>query len=252
MKRLLGRLVLAAVLVGMSFSGVSQVQADILWDNGPLITHPGAGFGGADASAISPTGTIFGFGSQQTANNRMADDFTVATGGWNLDSLRLFTYQTNSTTASTITGVTLRIWDGVPGVGNIVWGDNTTNVLAGTGFTNIYRTTATTLTNAARPIMFADVNLGGLFLDAGNYYFDWSFSGTLASGPWQPPVSSATQMILGNGLQSLANGPYNPALDGTNQQELPFVLQGTSAIPEPTSMVVLMLGTVAFCFRRRH
>lgn len=221
----------------------------VLWDNGPLITHPGGGFNGAHRSAIGPGGTIFGFGAQQSLNNRMADDFTVGAGGWNINSIRLFSYQTGSTTVSTITGVTLRVWDGVPGQSNIVFGDTTTNVMSATGWSGIYRTTATAPLDTARPIMFVDINLN-LNLGAGTYYLDWAFSGSLASGPWQPPVSDPNQLVLGNGLQSLAGGPYNPALDGTTQQAMPFIIEGTG-VPAPGALALLGIAGLAARRRRR-
>src|SRR4029078_3997860 len=57
-------------------------QGAVVYDNGPLVTHPGGGAGGADASALQTSQgmTIFGFGQQQAANNRVADDFTIPAG----------------------------------------------------------------------------------------------------------------------------------------------------------------------------
>lgn len=202
----------------------------ILFDNGPLTTHPGAGFGGADASVLQTNLglTIYGFGHAVSSGFRMADDFTVPAGGWTISTVTFYAYQTGSTTTSTINAVNLRIWDGQPGASNIVFGDDTTNRLAGSTFTNIYRSIDTAITANNRPIM-ADVVTVNTFLPAGTYWLDWQTGGTLASGPWAPPVS-----ILGQTGKPGANGQqYNPttatwgaALDTTFPQDLPFIIQG--------------------------
>ena len=103
----------------------------VLYDNGPLVTHPGAGAGGADASAVQTDlgMTTNGFGVQLTAGNRLADDFTISDpNGWTIDTITLFLYQSNSTTTSPITAVNLQIWDGSPDLGTstVVFGDTTT------------------------------------------------------------------------------------------------------------------------------
>ena len=219
----------------------------ILFDNGPLTTHPGGGFGGANASALQTALGLstYGFGHAVSSGFRVADDFTVPAGGWNVTTITFYAYQTGSTTTSTINAVNLRIWDGVPGVGNIVFGDTTTNRLASSSFSTIYRVLDTGLLDSARPIM-ADVVTVNTPLPAGTYWLDWQTGGTLASGPWAPPVS-----ILGQTAKPGSNGmQYNPttatwaaAIDtGTALavQDFPFVIQGDpltgpTSTPTPTS-----------------
>ena len=179
----------------------------ILFDNGPLTTHPGGGAGGADASAVQTAllASTYGFGHQISANNRVADDFTVPAGGWTISTITFYAYQTGSTTTTTINNVNLQIWNGVPGVGSVVFGDTTTNRLAGSSFSNIYRVLDTGLTDSARPIM-ANVVTVNTTLPAGTYWLDWQTGGTLASGPWAPPVS-----VLGQTAKTGANGlQYSP------------------------------------------
>lgn len=50
----------------------------VLWNNGPLVTHP-ATCSGQDASRLQDSlgMTILGFGDQYSVGNRMADDFTI-------------------------------------------------------------------------------------------------------------------------------------------------------------------------------
>ncbi len=205
----------------------------VLYDNGPLVTHPGGGAGGADASALQTTlglNTI-GFGHQFATGNRMADDFTVTdAAGWQVDSITFFAYQTGSTTTSTLTGLYVQIWSGAPNAGgSVVWGDLTTNRLASTTWSNIYRVTDTTLTDTIRPIM-ASVATIGTTLAPGTYWLDWMTDGSLASGPWAPPISIVAQTTTGNALQyTTSSGAWGPAIDGgtgTPQQGMPFIIAG--------------------------
>ena len=218
----------------------------ILYDNGPLVTHPGGGFGGADASALQGalTMTIFGFGHQITANNRVADDFTVPAGGWDISQITFFAYQTGSTTTSTFTDVRLQIWDGPPGVGPsaVVFGDLVTNRLASSTFSNIYRVTDTTLLTNNRPIMANTVTIGTT-LAPGTYWLDWFAAGSLASGPWAPPVTVLGSTGTGNAMQSLAAAPFVPIVD-VGPQDLPFIIEGTPS-GGPAITLAKTVGLVA-------
>jgi hypothetical protein len=205
----------------------------LLYDNGPLITNAGGGFGGADLSALqSALGlTIYGFGDQISASNSMADDFTN-TETWSVEELHFFTYQTGSTTTSTINDARVQIWSGDPSAGGtVIWGNLTTNVYTSSAFSNIYRALDTDPTNSQRPIMEVVVSVSpALELAPGTYWVQWMLGGTLASGPWAPPISIVGQTVTGNGMQSLA-GTWQPALDGSFQQGLPFLVYGEAGPP---------------------
>jgi len=207
----------------------------ILYDNGPLVTHPGGGAGGADASALQTNLLMntLGAGAQVAAGNRVADDFTVTDpSGWDVDTITFFTYQTGSTTTSTINALNVRIWDGPPNdpASVVVWGDTTTNVLTSTTWSNIYRTTDTTLTTTNRPVMTA-VAAVSTVLPAGTYWVDWQIGGTLASGPWVPPVTILGQTTTGNSLQFTTTGWAALTDSGTlTPQGLPFIIEGQPAI----------------------
>lgn len=245
----------------------------VLYDNGPLVNSPGTGSGGADESILQG-GTLghttIGFGHQVLNGNRMADDFTITDpGGWDIDTFTFFAYQTGSTTTSTMTAVNMRISDAMPPGGSVVFGDTTTNVMTSTGWTNIFRVTDTTLGATNRPVMANTVTLASpLHLDPGTYWIDWQTDGSLASGPWAPPITINGQASTGNGLQSLAdNGAtFAPALDGganADQQGFPFIIEGVIAgggtpvieVPtmERTGLIVLalLLAGAAFLVVRR-
>ena len=206
------------------------VPTAVLFDNGPLVTHPGGGAGGADASAVQTAlgMTVLGYSHAPTTIYRVADDFTFTGAGWQVDQITFFAYQTGSTTTSTIDHLNLRIWNGPPGQpgSSVVWGDTTTNRLVNTTWSNIYRVTDTGLTNTARPVM-ANTAAVGTFLTPGTYWLDWQTGGTLALGPFAPPVSVLGQTTTGNGLQSSGPGVWNPLVD-VGPQGLPFVIEGTA------------------------
>ncbi len=209
----------------------------VLWDNGPLVTGPGAGAGGADVSALQTAlgMNTYGFGAQYTIPNRMADDFTVLS-DWTVDSFTFFSYQTGSTTASTFTGVYVQIWDAAPnGGGAVIWGDMVTNRMSSTVWSNIYRVLDTNLLDVNRPVMEVVADTPGLVLPAGTYWVDFAFTGTLGSGPWMPPISILGTTTTGNALQwTQGSGMWNTALDtGTGtQQGAPFIIEGNQGIVE--------------------
>jgi hypothetical protein len=231
-----------------------DASSAVLYSQQELISNPGGGFGGANASAITDPGTLFGFGNQLLNGNRMADDFTVPAGEtWIIDSIIVFHYQTGSTTTSTINNINLRIWDGsTPGTGTVVAGDSTTNRLGASYFSGIYRVTATTLTNNQRPIMRSQVNMNGASLTGGTYWIDYVAGGTLASGPWNPPRTIPGQPVTGNAYQRLGTTfAWAPALDGTNPQGTPFVIYGSvSTPPVGGNTLVLMHDSTASTTQR--
>jgi hypothetical protein len=205
----------------------------VLYDNGPLVTNPGGGAGGNDASALQTALGMnsYGLGQALSSGYRIADDFTVPAGGWQIDTITLFAYQTGSGTTSTINHVNLQIWNGRPGDAGatVVWGDTATNRLGSSIWSNIYRVTDTTLTNTDRPVMSDVVNVGTA-LPAGTYWLDFQTGGTGASGPWAPPITILGQVTTGNAIQwDPSTSTWNPANDGgtLTQQGFPFVIEGS-------------------------
>jgi len=250
------------IVAGLAVMGAANAQ---LWVNGHNATTyqgvwdvAGAGSGGAnvsvlDSTATGPGTTTYGFGSAASASVRLSDDFTVGSGGGIATGMRIYAYQTGAT-APTLTGVTVQIFSG--GTGGGVGGTNVYD--SGTMITPTnpifvaYRTlttdmaTATTRRIYAYDVMFAaPVNLG-----AGQHWLNFTTAGSLASGPWVPPV---VPFAGGNAAQSLDAGVTWAALaNGTapGGDELPFVVYG-QAVPEPATMTILGLGALA-AWRRRN
>jgi hypothetical protein len=201
----------------------------LLYDNGPLVTHPGGGAGGNNASAVQTAlgMTIYGFGHSLASGSRVADQFTIPAGQtWDITNITFFAYQTGSSTTSTINNVNLRIWTGSPGSGTVVFGDTSTNVLGTTAWTSTYRVLDTDLTATSRPVMANTCN-AVVSLGSGTYWLDWQVGGTLSSGPWAPPVTVLGQTSTGDALQSVDGGSTYSPISDVGAQGLPFVVEGT-------------------------
>jgi len=215
----------------------------ILFDGGPMTTHPGGGANGFDLSALQnvvslpnipiPMNTL-GWGGP--APNRGADDFVICDpAGWNISTVTIYAYQTGSTLNSSITSVTLRIWDGPPGAGgsNIVFGDDVTDRMQSTCWTGIYRATLTDPLGTTRPVMSCVVNVGTV-LPPGRYWIDFSATGSVASGPFTPPVTRLDQPNTGNALGSATGATYAALVDtglgggAAYRSGLPFLVRGTA------------------------
>ncbi|TDR39472.1 hypothetical protein DFR29_116176 [Tahibacter aquaticus] len=222
---------------GFVESWVPQPQGTpALFDSRALmITNPGAGFGGADTSALQ--GASSSFGATATGDFRLAEDFTVPAGGWTLTGVTVYAYQTQaaSNTTSTLTTMTLRIWNGDPSLpaSTVVFGDTTTNVMTSSTFSGIYRTTGAALTNGQRAIMGATAGNLSINLTPGTYWLDWSLTGSVASGPFAPFVTIPGQNASGNAQQlTVSTSTWALIVDtgSTFNQTLPMRLDGTGAV----------------------
>jgi hypothetical protein len=225
-----------------------RLPTAILLDQGPLFTQAGT----PNLSILNTTAAVnyCVLGYSAAGTNRLADDFTVPAGQtWTINSVTVFGYQTGATAVSINSG-TLRILSTSPGVNaapTVVFGDTTTNrvtpanvTLAGTN-----RVTSTTLTATDRLIQAIPLAVTpGLVLQPGTYWIDFGAAGTVASGPFFPPLSPAVTAPAANGnafngaagaiypaaVQNLGNPTCAPGatLPGP-AHGIPFIIDGTSA-----------------------
>ncbi|MBK7267882.1 MAG: choice-of-anchor J domain-containing protein [Ignavibacteriales bacterium] len=223
---------------------------EYIYDNGPLLTNPGGGFGGADLSALQATTlNILGNGVQVTANNWLTDDFTVpANESWSIDAFKFFSYQTGSTTTPTYTGARVVIYNGRPDLptSTIVFGDETTERFVGASWTGMYRATDAAPTGNTRPIMGILAN-APVVLQPGNYWVLYALAGTLSSGPWTPPISIIGTFETGNSWARQSNVwlPFRDSAVGAPSgyaQGLPFKIVG-NVQPVPVELTSF-IGTV--------
>jgi hypothetical protein len=230
-----------------TFEYVSTVVPPaVLYDNGPFITSFGDGPGGSDVSLLQNVSlgmTTLGAGVQFVSpgpHNRIADEFEVTTpGGWMIDNVVFYGYQTGSSTTSSFTGVNYRIWDGPPNDpgSNVIYGDTTTNRFESTSWTGVYRYAETAIGNTTRPVMEI-VAEADLHLMPGTYWVDWQLAGSIASGPWQPPITILGQAVTGNSMQLISTG-WQPFVDGgagTPAQGVPFQLWGGTVCDNPADI----------------
>lgn len=222
-------------------------QAQVIYNNGPVVD--GNGLSILLSSTVGSS--TLGLGNQTTAGNAVADDFTIGAGNtWNVTSIDFYGYQTGAT-AFTFQQAT---W-------SIVSGDVNTGTVVASGVTNVtnggqvgFRVTETTLTATDRRIFRASADVADFSLGAGTYFLRWSLTGSLASGPWQPPTSDSA---AGNAFQSTTGGAFAPWSDAASfaTATLPFTLNGTvTAVPEAGTLAMMLAGglAVAGAARRRR
>lgn len=259
------KLVLRNTLVLAGCVVASAAQAAILWNNGPFVTHPGAGFGGADESRLQTTSlamNTLGVGLGQATNVWVADDFTVGAGeSWTIDAMVAYGYQTNGLTTQVLGDMRVAIYDANPssGTANLLHGDLTTNRMASSAWTNSYRVTETTSGNTQRAVMSATSNLGWQ-LGPGTYWVAWSLNGTFnpAGAVFCPPVTITGQggKPGANAVQSTTGGTVGSfttaVVDSGNlqAQDMPFEFRG-SVVPEPGSLLAIGAGLAFLGIRRR-
>jgi MYXO-CTERM domain-containing protein len=283
------RLIAAAVAAGAAAACVSAASADVLFTNGPIITNPTGGTGSiagqpisqADGFTIpgnpllfSTTGAAATFATQTAA----ADNFVVPAGGWDLDAVTLFAFQTSQTTP-TVHTIRINLWTSAPysaGSPPPVPSPLPQPVLAeplvlpaGEGVFVCHRQSPTG-TSTVRPVFAYTVSLDGLpnmgVLPEGEYWLEFSFEG--ASSPsenvFTPLVTPRDEAFDLNArlLNALDGNPESPRVwfearegfvAGVSEGRpyaLPFVLHGTP-VPGPAAAGVLALGALAATRRRR-
>jgi hypothetical protein len=227
---LVKRTLIALGLIG----ALGSVQAAELYNNGPVVS------GTPPLSVIRLGGTLLGAGAQSSIPNLVADDFSVAGGGWNVEGLSFYSYQSFAGSTFTFSSVS---W-------SVVSGDVTSGTVVASGTTSAtngglmgYRVSSTTLTNTDRAIFRIDLDVPDFALGAGDYWMRWGLAGSLASGPWQPPTADGA---VGNATQSLSGGAFATLVDAGDGLgvELPFTIQG-SLVPEPSTYALMIAGGLA-------
>ncbi|TVQ60752.1 MAG: hypothetical protein EA379_07580 [Phycisphaerales bacterium] len=243
-----------AIVAGLA-TALTANAGGVLFDNGGMITHPGAGAGGLNVSMASPGAlNLAGSNVRQIPGDpgfRMADDFTVS-GNWIVNSITVFAYETNAA-VPTWTGANMNIWSGRPGdAGSAILDTFMAPTVAQTDIYRVFNGLAN-LTNTQRRVNSLTFDLGGMNLGAGTYWIDWQVIGN-GSG-WAPFVmlpdptgGAATTTVLGNGRQMTNLGVWQDIAGVDGPLELPFIVTG---IPSPGAAALLGIAGLVGARRRR-
>ncbi len=193
-----------------------------------------------DAGNTTVSNTVAGFSPLQ-GTSRLADNFTVPAGGCTLNTVTFFAYQTGSAaTPSPFSAYTLQIWNGRPGDAGatVVFGDTTTNRLASSVDSNIFRIFNTvvptaTPTGTTRIIWRNTLNVGTT-LAAGTYWLDWASTATNGGAHFQPSKTiagsrgaagdNARQLTVATGVWIDVVDTGNPVTTPSVPQDFPFYL----------------------------
>lgn len=224
-------LVILVIPASNAFHPVGELphRHAVLFDSGPMITEPAGGAAGADISELQSSLGMIMYGGSCTLSmgRRIADDF-ILTRAAHITSITFYAFQTDSSTTSTINDMRFQILDNSPYSGGwAIWGDLATNRLSSTGWTGIYRVKDTDKANTQRPIMYVRCDVD-IELNPGTYWLDWTFGGSLADGPWQPPVTILGETTTGNAEWYTSTGGWSNFADyGTlTMQGAPFIVSG--------------------------
>jgi len=254
------------VVVACTCAAGTSARAQTLYSNGPIVTNPTGGTGTiaglpiSNADGFNVPGSTFlfsttGVGATIPAGVSLADDFVVPAGGWDLDAVTLYAFQTSQTTA-TVTTVRINLWDATPYSANspapipdplpMPRLSTPLELPAGPGEFVCHRQSPTS-TSTVRPVYAYTVSLNALpnggRLAPGRYWLEWSFQGALtpSQNVFVPLVSPRTAVTghnarLYNSIDGSSTGPRSwfegregfvaGQADG-RAYELPFVLMGT-------------------------
>ena len=196
----------------------------VLYNNGPYFNQIFPYL-----SIIDSPNTTNGWNNNK-AFYSIADDF-VLTGDADITSMVFYLYQVGATTPS-IDEIYIRIWNDAPNTPGsaIVWGNQTTNVFASAENTSTYRVAPTSQSNTDRKIQKVTANTTGLSLNAGTYWVEFTSAGTVASGPWAPPIALTGGVATGDALlYNISSGTWSNLIDGGSGflHGIPFQVIGT-------------------------
>jgi hypothetical protein len=250
----MNKILMMSVIAGTAAMASAGVT---LWDNGSMVTHAGAGAGGADVSMASLVPNTAG--SNVTAAVHRGDNFTVGGPGWIVSNIQMFAYDTNNANPRwSAAQISIR-QNNAGSVGDVVASAAATWTYSGI---NRVFNGATNLSNSARQIQTLTADFGGVALGAGDYWVTISITNTAGVNSWMSFVmdnnpADADNPItrIGNSIVSTNNADtWSIATvttgDWNQAPELPFLINGT-VVPAPGAMALLGLGGLMAGRRRR-
>lgn len=182
----------------------------LLYDNGPFVTHPGAGAGTADVSAVQNVfpllHTVSGFGASMTSltGTALADDFTVCGSPMTVNEVELFVYDVNAfATTAPVSTVRAAIYGADPALGGQpVAGSPGLNVVlpvVAQEWTGAYRVPTTNFSDTAKPIFRVRAALpSAITLPIGTYWLVFSTNAVSGSSAKVPSITVVDKNVTGN------------------------------------------------------
>lgn len=275
-----------SAILALALAAGATAHADLLFSNGPLITHPTGGTGpiaGLPISVAEPftipsnpplTASTLGINAAVSRDVAVADDFVVTGDGWDLDSVTLYAFQTSQTTP-TVEFIHINLWyaapysaDSPPPVPDPLPQPvfATDLVLPAGPGTFVCHREGHTSTSTVRPVFSYTVSLndlpGGGVLPPGTYWLEWSFVGAMtpSQNVFTPLVTPRAQAFnlnarLYNSIDGSVSGPrvwfegregYAAGVSDGRPYALPFELQGT-VVPEPAAWSLALVGAATLC-----
>lgn len=217
------------LVIFLLFAGKINAQ---LYVNGNLSTGATSSNGtaapaGFTWSEVQAGNTTAGFTNNITGF-RLADNFVIPSGSWNITKMTFFAYSTGFAGASSpFNDVRVRIYNGAPNAGGtVVFGDVTTNRFLASTTAGMYRIfNATPGTTRQIWAIEATVNTT---LAAGTYWVEWGVNNTTPLASNFTPASTVVGQVTqpgNNALQfNVGTNTWAPAVDGANPQDIYFTI----------------------------
>ena len=236
MSRQLSRLLTVFILpLVIFFTGSAVAQPYV---NGNLSTGANSSNGTAAPAGFTwsevQLGNInAGYAASIAGGFTVADNFTINCGSWNVTKFSFFAYSTGYAGAtSPFNDVRVQVFNTDPSVGSPtpIWGDLSTNRLSASSSASMYRIFNAT-PGTTRQVWRIEVNVSGLNLTSGNYWIEWQL-GTVVGvtsnfSPSSTVVGSVTQPGNNAKQRTISSGAWANLVDGTNPQDMPFVIDYT-------------------------
>jgi hypothetical protein len=255
-----------------AISAVSSVaSADVVWNNGPVLTGTST-TGVTTGDPISAPQVYPGLSTATAGTSiklfRDAEDFVLTRETTNLDSFTFYGWQSQSgvnigvKNNPTVTAVTVNLWNTTPVTGGSPMYTAVT-VPVTSSFVGWRESTVPGSTAGTRPIFAYTASLdtlgGDANLGAGTYWIEWVVTSTSSSNVFTPLVTPREQAYNLNlrlfGTLSGSQQWFETWESGVptfpSPEAAPFILNGT-ATPEPATLASLAIAGTALVTRRRR
>ena len=235
-------------LIFSSFSAVifSQSLVNGNLNTGPISSNGVAAPAGYNWSELQNGNENAGYSVSIESQYSLSDDFIIPEGEtWNLTNINLYAYVTGYILpTSPFNEVRLQIFSSDPSTGNPVpvFGDMTSNRFLSSVSSGMYRIFFGDIIPPNQRKIWEITASAATTLTAGHYWIEWQI-GTIAAGsntyaPSSTVVGTVTQPGNNALHHILSTNTWQPLLDLTHPQDMPFKVNYTLNCTNPTLPVV--------------